>query len=202
VQVATKPRTATKPSGPDEDGQATLAPDARVPAPLRALIDAHYASIWRLLLRFGVPEEQTDDAAQEVFWIAARRLTDIKPGSEAAFLYGVAIRVAARTRQHRELGVLSTEALDTVVDDQPSQEDLLDERRARELLGKVLAAMPEPLREVFVLFELQEIEIPTIAEILAIPVGTVGSRLRRAREEFSSISKRVRAQSAFRGGLP
>lgn len=168
---------------------------------LRALLDAHYAAIWRLLRRFGVTGDKADDAAQEVFWIAARRLSDIKPSSEAAFLYGIAIRVAARARRERPLQVVEQGALEALADDRPSAEELLDERQARDLLDDVLAAMDDKLREVFVLFELEEIEIPAIAEILGIPLGTVGSRLRRAREEFSAIAKRIRAQLAFRGGL-
>ena len=96
--------------------------------------------------------------------------------------------------------MVESETLETLVDNKPSAENLLDERRARELLDRVLDSMEEKLREVFVLFELEEIEIPAIAEILEIPVGTVGSRLRRAREEFSAIAKRVRAQLSFRGG--
>ncbi|MGA7745077.1 MAG: hypothetical protein WBP56_25040 [Polyangia bacterium] len=47
---------------------------------LLSLFETHYASIWRLLRRLGVLPAQLDDAAQEVFWVAARRLCDIKPG--------------------------------------------------------------------------------------------------------------------------
>lgn len=189
------------PTAPSARADAlAIAASAEAATPLRALLDAHYASIWRLLRRFGVREGETDDAAQEVFWIAARRLADIRAGSESAFLYGIAIRVAARARQARDLRLVSTEALDTLVDEKPSAEELLQQRRARDLLDLVLDSMPDKLREVFVLFELDEIEIPAIAEILEIPLGTVGSRLRRAREEFSSIARRVRAQLAFEVG--
>jgi RNA polymerase sigma-70 factor, ECF subfamily len=172
----------------------------KVEVALRELLDTHYASIWRLLRRFGVPEARTDDALQEVFWTFARRRTAIKPGSEAAFLYGIAIRIAARVRSEREPQMLPSDALEAIADEQPSAEDLLDERRARDLLDTVMDAMDDKLREVFVLFELEEIEIPEIAAILEIPVGTVGSRLRRARAEFSAIARRVRARSAFVGG--
>ena len=61
--------------------------------------------------------------------------------------------------------------------------------------------MPSDLRTVFVLFELEGIEVRQIAELEAIPVGTASSRLRRAREEFSAISKRVRAGLMSRGGF-
>ena len=52
---------------------------------LRSLFETHYASIWRLPRRLGVPAAQLDDAAQEVFWVAARRLSDIEPGRAHPF---------------------------------------------------------------------------------------------------------------------
>ncbi|MEO6574976.1 MAG: RNA polymerase sigma factor [Polyangiaceae bacterium] len=172
------------------------------PASIRSLLHEHHASIWRLLRRFGVPPASVDDAAQEVFWIAARRLADIKPGSEHAFLFGVAIRVAAEARrvQQRSHELTGTDKLDDAHDPTPNAEELLDQHRARGLLDEVLDEMTLDLRTAFVLFELEEMEIQAIADLLEIPVGTVGSRLRRAREEFSAISKRVRARMNFSGG--
>ena len=52
----------------------------------------------------------------------------------------------------------------------------------------------------FVLFEIEDLEIRQVAEIQEIPVGTASSRLRRAREEFSAIAKRVRAKLIAQGG--
>ena len=178
-------------------------PDDRgAPASIRTLLSEHHASIWRLLRRFGVPPASVDDATQEVFWIAARRLADITPGSEHAFLFGVAIRVAADARRvhQRNRELTGTDKLDRAQDASPNAEELLDQHRARGLLDDVLDDMPEDLRTAFVLFELEEMEIQEIADLLEIPVGTVGSRLRRAREEFSAISKRVRARLNFSGG--
>jgi DNA-directed RNA polymerase specialized sigma24 family protein len=47
-------------------------------------------------------------------------------------------------------------------------------------------------------FELEELEIPEIAAALEIPIGTVGSRLRRAREKFQEGLERVRKASSPR----
>ncbi len=58
------------------------------------------------------------------------------------------------------------------------------------------------MRAVFVLFELEEMPSTEIAEVLAIPIGTVASRLRRAREEFQRIVARLKAREAFDGGKP
>ena len=174
----------------------------REPEGLRALFDAHYPSIWRLLRRLGVRQAQLDDAAQEVFWVAARRLGDIKRGSEPAFLYGVALRVASQEvrRQAAAMPLASVAEIPLLVDERPPADEQLADREARALLDEALAALPLDLRMVLVLHELEGLEVRQIAEIEAIPVGTASSRLRRAREEFSTIAKRMRARLAARGG--
>src|SRR5688500_2448244 len=60
---------------------------------LAALLRDHFQVVWRAVRRFGVPPRSADDAAQEVFIIAAAKLRDIQPGRERQFLYGVAVRV-------------------------------------------------------------------------------------------------------------
>lgn len=161
---------------------------------MRALFHAHYTSIWRLLRRLGVPPAQLDDAAQEVFWVAARKLAQIEPGKQHSFLYGVALRVAASElrRQARAPAHEPLEALELSCG-APSPEERLEQARERALLDQVLDRLPLELRSVLVLFELEGLDVRAIAEIEQIPAGTVGSRLRRAREEFSAAVQRLRA---------
>src|SRR5450432_4173437 len=123
---------------------------------LRALFDEHYASIWRLLRRLGVHHAQLDDAAQEVFWVAARRFADIEPGREHSFLYGVALRIASQELRKQKASdpILDFEALPRMVDLGPTPEERLEQRQARALLDTVLDALPPELRVVLVLFEL------------------------------------------------
>ena len=169
---------------------------------LRSLFEMHYTSMWRLLRRLGVRPDQLDDATQEVFWVAARRLSDIEAGREHSFLYGVALRVAASElrRQKAAMPLVEFEQIPSLVDQRPSPEEQLAERQAREVLDDVLNRLPIDLRTVFVLYELEGLEVRQIAELEEIPVGTASSRLRRAREEFSAIAKRVRAGLVSRGG--
>lgn len=160
-----------------------------------ALVDAHADFVWRSLRRLGVPDAAADDATQQVFLIAQSKLARILAGRERAFLFSVALNVAAHVRRsvarRREVG--EEHALD-LVDPRPLPDTELDARRARALLDEVLDAMPIDLRTVFVLFELEEMSMAEIAVVLAIPSGTVASRLRRAREEFHQIAQRVRAR--------
>jgi RNA polymerase sigma-70 factor, ECF subfamily len=180
------------------------APELALPASdgqrLRLLLDQHFREVWRVLRRLGVSHATVDDAAQQVFIVAAQKLVQIRPGSERAFLMSTAVRVAANARRAASTREFADASVAEQVDPTPSAEFLLDEKRLRLLLDRVLDSLPDDSRNVFVLFELEGLSATHIAELLDIPAGTVASRLRRAREQFHSAAKRIRAQMAFRGG--
>lgn len=169
-------------------------------ARLETLVRAEFAYIWRLCRRLGLPEGDADDAAQQVFLAAARRLPDVRPGSERAFLYGVAINVAAKWRKtHARRRETFDASFDSIAAALPSAEDLLTEESERRLLDALLDTMPDGLRAVFVLHEIEQQTAAQIAEVLGIPLGTATSRLRRAREDFAARLARYRARSQFKG---
>ena len=170
------------------------------PERVAGLVREHYAFVWRLLRRLGIGEGDADDAAQRVFLAAAGRLGEVERGRERAFLYGVALNVGARTR--RSLGRRREEPFESAGEreaPEPNGEQLLEQRQARALLDQLLAEMPEDLRVVFVLFELEELSTPQIAELCEIPIGTAASRLRRAREDFEQRVARTEARRRFSG---
>lgn len=175
--------------------------DAAPAARLRRMVDEHYAFLWRSLRRLGVPESGVEDAAQQVLFVAARRMEDVRAGAERAFLFGAAVRVAsdARRAQRRRPEDASGAAIDEVPSVAPDPEQALGDREARRVLDEVLDALPEDLRVVLVLFELEELTTAETAEMLGIPIGTVASRLRRAREAFEEAAARVAARMK-RGG--
>jgi RNA polymerase sigma-70 factor (ECF subfamily) len=74
-------------------------------------------------------------------------------------------------------------------------EQLADQRMARKLLDRLLDEMDPQIRSVFVLYELEEMTMGEIANLLEIPGGTVASRLRRARTEFKSLVRRLQGQT-------
>ena len=69
--------------------------------------------------------------------------------------------------------------------------DASDTRADMQLCDLVLSKIDADLVEVFVLYELEGLTSPEIAELLQIPLGSVASRLRRAREQFRSAAERV-----------
>jgi RNA polymerase sigma-70 factor, ECF subfamily len=170
-------------------------------ARLRSLVLSNHPFIWRVVRRLGIPEADADDVTQEVFLVAAHRLSDIEDGKERSFLYSVAVRVAANARRAGRRRQSAYDRFEIAPREPvPLPDHLSDQRNAREMLDELLESLPDDLREVLVLHEIEEIGVAEAAQILNIPVGTVGSRLRRGREKFHAAVARKRAQAAFRTG--
>ena len=162
----------------------------------RELYDGHVRFVWRVLVRLGVPDGDVPDAAQEVFVVAHRKLPDFEGRSKVTtWLFAISARVASDRRKlahvRREL---PTEDDLVVEDGAVDASVLIDRRRAQRILERILERMPEDQRLVFSLFELDEMTGDEIAELLGIPVGTVRSRLRLARETFEQSVERLQAR--------
>ena len=164
-------------------------PDQRV----RGLVRDHLDAVVRTLAKLGVPDGGLDDAAQQVFVIATGKLAGIEVGRERPYLLGIALRVASharRTVQRRRESPMDDQLALTEAGPLPDQ--LLDERRAYALLEAIVAELPDGMREAFVLFEIEELAASEVAELLEIPIGTVASRVRRAREQVRQSLLRTR----------
>ncbi len=168
---------------------------------------AHFAPVWRAVRRFGMAEKDALDATQEVFMIAFRRQHDFEARSKIkTWLIGIAYRVVAnRLRSaaaRRE--VFGSDAIQR----ESSHTDTHAEVEQRVLIGLLEAALehlPLEQRAVFTMFELEELSGDEIAVALGIPVGTVRSRLRLARQAFrraaKHMSKDASAIELLEGGL-
>jgi len=168
-----------------------------------AFVREHYGFAWRVLRRAGLSPEDADDAAQRVFMIATERLADITSGSERAFLYRTAAHVASKAhRSHRRRPDAPGFDETVTASDVPSVDDLLDQRRARELLDRILSELAPELSTIFVLFDVEGLKKNEVAEALGIPAGTVASRLRRAREEIEARVTRYTARRRPMGVMP
>jgi RNA polymerase sigma-70 factor, ECF subfamily len=160
---------------------------------LRAMVDRYLDFVARVLRNAGTPEAELDDDVQRTFIAVANRLDDVRPDAEKSFLLQTALRMAAHARRTlaRRREVHDSDA-QLRIQGPLQPEQMLDQKRARELLDNVLEEMAFELRTVFVLYELEELSMTEIAATLRIPQGTVASRLRRARADFRD---RVRALS-------
>ena len=175
-----------------------VARDPALDARLRQLAIDHYDFVWRALRHLGVTPPDTDDAAQRVFLTLAQKLPTVEDGKERSFIFGIVMRVAANVRRDRATARLrevpESDATSSLSHEATAEAALaLAEQRAT--LDEILACIPEERRIVFVLFEIEELTLVEIAEMLGIPQGTVTSRVRRAREEFRAAVIRHRARN-------
>lgn len=166
---------------------------------LRAMVDSYIDFVARVLRNAGTPDADVDDAVQRTFITAANRLADIRVGAEKSFLLQIALHIAAHARRTvaRRREVHSDEAPEQV-EAFATPEQLTDQKRARQMLDRVLDQMDADLRTVFVLYEFEELNMAEIATALRIPQGTVASRLRRARADFRQRVARLEGTSGTR----
>ncbi|MDF2697036.1 MAG: polymerase sigma factor RpoE [Labilithrix sp.] len=163
------------------------------------LVRDNLPQVWRFLRRLGCSPEDADDATQEVFVIAVSKLDQIEPNRERSFLYGIAVRLASRHR--RSQSVRSARTVRGVdIEDYQSHEagadELLDRKDGLAFLDQTLAEMTPDLRTTFALYELEEMTMAEISALTEAPMGTVASRLRRAREHFQDAVKRLQLKKS------
>lgn len=170
------------------------------PAPaFEALYREHFAFVWRSLRRLGVREADAADAAQEVFLVAHRRLPEFEGRSKlTTWLFRISLNVASDhlRRAHVRREVTDEEHLAGEVSDALDPEGHRTRHEGLALLEAALGSMTLDQRTVFVLFELEGLTTSEIASTLELPMGTVHSRLRRARQLFEAfVARRTHAFS-------
>lgn len=171
--------------------------DARERPGFDTIYADYFRAIWRTLRRLGVAAAQLDDAAQDVFIVVHRRLSEFDGRSLRGWLYAIAVRVASDYRRgtnRRRTVPLHGLLVDPAPD--PGQNSELNE--SVRLLHALLGELSEPKRIVFVLAELEELSAPEIAEALGENLNTVYSRVRAARTEFETALQRSRARTGRR----
>ncbi len=171
----------------------------------RMVYEENFQFVWRSLRRLGVREADVPDAVQDVFIVVHRKLGEFQGRSKVStWLFGIALRVA-RDRQKLAFTrrqVDDENAVSTCVDDSVDLAAALERKQGLELLEAILDTMPLEQRAVFTLFELEGMTGEAIAEALEVPLGTVYSRLRLARDVFQRAVQRMKAREGARRPPP
>lgn len=145
------------------------------------LVVVHEANVRALLLRLAADATVADDLAQEVFLRAYRGLVGFRGHSSfGTWLYRIAYNVFLNHRSRTKRFAALPEDYDVRA---AAPEDALSAPRAdlRRDLQAAIAELPDRYRAVVVLYYLQEVTYPEIAEILDLPLGTVKTHLHRAK---------------------
>ncbi len=158
-------------------------------------LDGAY-NLARYLTRDGTAAE---DIVQDAFLRAFRAFPTFRGEAPKAWLFAIVrnccLNWAASRKATAEMvvteGALSEReslALSNLADpDQDTPETALLRRRQAEMVRAVVETLPEPFREALVLREMQEMSYKEIAGLTGVPVGTVMSRLARARQMLADI---------------
>jgi RNA polymerase sigma-70 factor (ECF subfamily) len=161
------------------------APD-RAPS-IAALYRDHYDFVWRNVRRLGAEDEWADDAVQEVFLVAARRLAEFEQrANPKTWLFAIALRVVQRLRRNRQRyqkRVTRYAAAHSV----SAVNDPWDRDYAARLLRGLLEQLSEEKRIVLILAELEGFTSAEIARAVGAKQGTVDSRLRQARLDLTRL---------------
>jgi len=146
--------------------------------------------VQRTLRRLGTDRSEIDDLAQEVFLVVHRRWSEYDQSRPLRpYLFGVAVRIALanQRKRAREVAFGNIE----LSDDGPGPEEVLSTKQTRALVQAALKRIPLPRRTVLVMHELDRVPVTEVAATLSIPLFTVYSRLRKAREELKLETRRI-----------
>ncbi len=160
------------------------------------LVLKYQRRIMRLLSRMVRNPSEIEDVAQEAFIKAYRALPQFR--GESAFytwLYRIAINTArnwhtAQMRRPQTVDAIENEAGETFqaidnLTDIDTPEAMLASRQVAETIQAAMAALPEDLRTALVLREIEGMSYEDIAQTMACPIGTVRSRIFRARDAIA-----------------
>jgi RNA polymerase sigma-70 factor (ECF subfamily) len=160
----------------------------------QVLYDRHGAALLRFALAMTRNRETAEDVLHDVFVELLRRPNRFDPGfgSLQSYLYGMVrnrvMRILRSGHRHEEnYDAVGTDSLDgDALVLQPTAEDGAARMQAIEHVRAAVLALPVLAREVIALCDLSELPYDTVAAILDCPIGTVRSRLHRARTSLAA----------------
>lgn len=156
----------------------------------RTLVTKHRTRLHRFIVRYIGQSDDAEDIAQQAFLEAARTIERFRGESElSTWLYGIAmnlVRNYLNRAPHRVHRFESDEVLESFCAPEGDPSDIVDMQQTMRMLTESMAELPAEMREVLTLVAIDEVCYEEAAAILSIPIGTVRSRLSRARAALRS----------------
>lgn len=164
--------------------------DDRPAANLTDLVEQHYALLYRYAYRLTGSAADAEDLTQQAFLTAQRKLDQLRDADRAKGWLCAIVRNAylKGLRDQPSTPTISLERTAEPVDDAPA-ETAVDEQELQDALNE----LPEEYRTPLILFYFEEFSYKDIAEQMQVPIGTIMSRLARAK---SHLRRRLTAMEA------
>jgi RNA polymerase sigma-70 factor (ECF subfamily) len=156
----------------------TTSPETTFPA----IFEEYAPFVLRVMRHLGVPAKDLPDLCQDVFVAVFRGLEGFAGRSSLrTWIYGICLRVASNHRRRAHVWRERPVSEPPEQASAPIQEDALEERRGHPGLCLLLDILDPDKRDVFVLYELEEMSMKEVAEVCGCPLQTAYSRLHAAR---------------------
>jgi RNA polymerase sigma-70 factor (ECF subfamily) len=166
----------------------------------KQLVKVHQVRLYRFVVKHIGWSSDAEDLTQQAFVEAAQSFATFKGQSElSTWLYGIAMNLVRNylsRSPHRRYGFEGEEALADTSSDRPGPFDQLAHSETVQALEHALGELAPEMRDVLLLVGLDEMSYEDAAILLSIPIGTVRSRVSRAR---SALRKRLSAQNVDLG---
>ncbi len=131
---------------------------------------------------------EAEDLVQETYAKALRAFSGFQLGTNfRAWMFRILRNTFLTSRTGLKSTSVSDDEVETIASTAPNPETVLLERAEREMVRQALTELPVPFREILLLCEVEEMSYEEIAQVLAIPIGTVMSRLYRARKALRAL---------------
>lgn len=132
-------------------------------------------------------EHDAEDVVQDAFLRAFKFFEGFRGGNSRSWLLSIVRNTAytwlQKNRKH-EVGTISDDEIEKIQDGAPNPEALLVKDTDHQEVMKAIGELPVEFREALILRELEEMSYKEIADVLNVPLGTVMSRLARARRQL------------------
>ena len=164
----------------------------------------YFSFVWSMARYMGVESTSLDDVVQDIFVIICERLHTLQhPEALRSWIYGIARRVVSTHHRTQRSALITTGTVrlepELIHPELPTPQQLAEQSERAKLLWKLVSCLDEQKREVFVLAELEEMTAPEIATVTNVPLNTVYSRLRAARQELEEALQRHIARTQRKG---
>ena len=164
------------------------------------LVKAYQGPVYRLALGMGLSPHDAEEVAQETFVAAWRGLPAFRGDSKFfTWIYQLthhaAIDFLRREKRHGNTVELAERPEISGEENRP--EEIVEQQGDREAVAAAMQELTPEYREILLLRYMQELDYDEIAAVLAVPAGTVKSRLSRAKAQLKEILLR---QGNFFGG--
>jgi RNA polymerase sigma-70 factor (ECF subfamily) len=151
----------------------------------RDLIDQHQRRLYRFVIKYIDHPDDAADITQQAFVEAARTIASFRGDSKlSTWLFGIAMNMVRNylsRAPHRVYKFETDEILVSVAASSLDPSDTLEQKQILELVAVAFSDLPDEMSEVLGLVAIDEISYQDAAEMLSIPLGTVRSRVSRAR---------------------